>query len=249
MRAHRWIGALTVCTGGLLAAVVLSAGCGGKSEDAPVVETDTGSDTGIVIVKDTSTPVDTGTAVEDAPEGFDVPGSLFDAEIPDITLEGGYTVKGCYDCTLDKCKTEVAACDKDERCRGLLLCALTTCSSFSDTACLFGCAVMFGVTSPSDPIVATLQSVGSCNQKNCSASCPGIPDAGGGGDASKSDATKSDGATATDGSTGDAMAMMLFPKGSSKHVDAKVIEVLQSVMTSFDSTPLASQGLIDHLSH
>jgi hypothetical protein len=252
MRAHRWIGALTMCTGGLLAAVVLSVGCGGKSEDAPVVETDTGTDTGIAVVKDTSTPVDTGAAMDDSATEFDVPGSLFDAEIPDITLEGGYTVKGCYDCTTDKCHMQVAECDKDERCRGLLLCALTTCTSLTDTSCIIGCAFSFGVTSPSDPIVGTLQSVANCNQMNCSAACPGLPDGGmGSSDAAKTDSatagdstTSTDGGSASDGGSAPAFA----PKVPSAKVDPRVVEVLQSVMGSFNSTPLATQGLVDHLS-
>jgi hypothetical protein len=256
MRANRWIGALTICTGGLLAAVVLAAGCGGKSEDAPVVE-DTGTpDTGIAVVKDTSTPVDTAPV----DTGMEPSGSLFDADIPDIVFEGGKTAKGCYDCTIDKCKTEVEACDKDAKCRSLLLCALTMCSSFSDTSCLFGCAISAGVTSPSDPVVATIQDVGTCNQMNCSASCPAIPDGGGmppsdsgpKTDGSSTDGSSTDGSSATDGgsapdgSGGSAFAPKV-PAG--KHVDAKVITVLQSVVASFEANPLARDGVVDHLSH
>lgn len=253
MRAHRWLGALTMCTGGLLAAVVLSAGCGGKSEDAPVVEDTAPVDTGIAVVKDTA-PADTS-AVD---TGEEPSGSLFDADIPDIVFEGGKTAKGCYDCTIDKCKSEVAACDKDAKCRGLLLCVLTTCTSFSDTTCVIGCAVGAGVTSLMDPVVATIQSVGTCNQMSCSDKCPELPDAGMGptdsgpkSDASSTDGSASDGSTASDGgSAPDGGGSAFAPKvPAGKHVDPKVVEILQSVVSSFAANPLARDGVVDQLSH
>jgi hypothetical protein len=190
--------ALFVGAGFVLGSTV---GCGSEVESTPPAE-----DTGIVIV-DSTAVVDTTPAADTATGPEATPGSLFDAVLPDISLEGGKTVQGCYDCTVDKCETEMQACDKNNACKGVLLCVLIDCAGkFSDQSCLFGCALSNGISSTMDPAVALLSGVGSCNQSKCTDSCPLAPLDGGAPDTrpndSAPDATTADG-TSTDGAATD----------------------------------------------
>ncbi len=231
----------------------IAVGCGGKSQDGPELPPeDTGAvDTGIAVIEagkdsgsaDSSTAKDTG----------DVPGSLFDATLPDIAFEGGKTVGGCYDCTKTLCKDELTKCDADPRCRGLTLCILVECGgSTTDTTCLFGCALKYDVTSPTDPVASLALGVANCTQAKCTDKCPTAPDAG--ADA-KSD-VKTDSATVEGGAGGGGGGTPASPAlpgaglpgaGGAKSVDPKVIEMLSGMNASFASTPEATSGVVDVL--
>lgn len=243
MRAHsnRWLALLTIVGGAAVAVGLSTAGCGGSVDD-PGTTTDTGSpDTGSIVVLDSSKP-DTGTAtMPDTEVMYDVPGSLFDATIPDVVFEGGKTAAACYGCALSTCKKEAEECDKDARCRGLFLCVVSDCgASFTDLGCAFGCAGKFGVSSPSDPVVAKVQSLGTCVQNKCSAECPSPPDAG------AADTKKAD--VASDGMV-DGSAFMIFPEGKdgakkAQSIDPKVAEILMQLGSTFDGRPAARDELI-----
>ncbi len=250
-------------------------GCGSKTEEAP-------AETGVVIVDSTSPdtrPVDTGTAPVDSEMQYDVPGSLFDATIPDVVFEGGKTAQGCYDCTTDKCKAQLQECDKDARCRGVLLCVLVDCAGkFTDQACVIGCAFGFGVMSLSDPIVGKLQTVAACNQSNCADVCPAAPgDAGpapdtkpaaDAADSAIADSTATDSATAdtntdartdaadakSDSETG-AMMGNAFQIQKETFMPNKLQSVDPAVVdvllevSTSFGHPAVRQGVIDHLNH
>lgn len=232
----------------------IAVGCGGKSQDGPELPPeDTGAvDTGIAVIeagKD-SGGTDTGAAKDTG----DVPGSLFDATLPDIAFEGGKTVGGCYDCTKTQCKDELTKCDADPRCRGLTLCILVECGgSTTDTTCLFGCALKYDVTSPTDPVASLALGVANCTQSKCTDKCPTAPDAG--ADA-KAD-VKTDGASVEGGAGGGGTpgtpgtpglpASPGLPGAGAKSVDPKVIEMLSGMNASFAATPEATSGLVDAL--
>jgi hypothetical protein len=243
MRAHsnRWLALLTIVGGAAVALGLTAAGCGGSVDD-PATTTDTGTpDTGSIVIVDSSKP-DTGTVMPDTEMTYDVPGSLFDATIPDVVFEGGKTASGCYGCALTSCKKESEECDKDPRCRGLFLCVVSECAaSFTDLACAFGCAGKFGVSSPSDPVVGKVQTLGTCVQNKCSAECPSAPDAAG------ADTKKAD--VASDGMA-DGSAFMIFPEGSkagakAQSIDPKVAEILMQLGATFDGRPAARDELIN----
>ncbi len=241
MRAPKpFLAFFTVVAGAALAASVTSVGCGG-SVDEPTAQPDTAPvDTGITIID--TTPADTGTPMKDSEVTYDVPGSLFDASVPDVVLDGGKTSGACYGCTLDKCKTEVAECDKDARCRGLFLCVLTDCAgSFTDFGCAAGCAFKFGVTGLSDPIIGKAQAIGTCVQNKCTAECPAPPMMGDGG--APSDAMKTE--------VGGMGFKSSLPSAGSKNlqsVDPKVVDVLMDLGNSFH-TPAARDEMAKHFSH
>lgn len=243
-RTNPWLALITIITGASIA-VAATPGCGSKTDEGNVTPN---PDTGLSIQDDTSvkdtTPADTGSTVVDSDKQYDVPGSLFDAVIPDVTFDGGKTAAGCFDCTTDKCKAEVEACDADPRCRGLVLCAMTDCAgSFSDYGCLFGCASKFDVMGTSDPIIPKAMAVGQCVQKECSAACPLPPDSGMMGGDAKAD-TKDAVSDSMDGS-----AFMIFPNGgSAKHVDPKVIEMLAPTFEVLGGMPEARARLIEKFS-
>lgn len=244
MRSNPWLAVVSILAGGALAMAASTTGCGGKTDDPGV----TGPvDTGISIVDsavgDTGAVKDTYTPPVDAEKTYDVPGSLFDAVIPDVVFEGGKTASQCVACTGTQCKTEVEACDKDARCRGLFLCVLTKCgASSSDYMCLLGCAGDYDVTSPSDPVVGKAMDVADCARTKCADECPAPPGDGGATGDAKAD-TKSD-------ASGDASAYMIFPSGAkpAMSIDPRVLEVLQSVSDSFANAELR-EGVIQKLSH
>lgn len=241
MTGQRWFLGLVV-SAGVVGAVAV--GCGGKSQDGPELPAeDTGApDTGIVVVKDTGT--ESGAADTAAKDTGDVPGSLFDASIPDVVFEGGKSSGACYDCIKDKCSAELTKCDADARCRGLTLCLLIECGgSTTDTTCLFGCALKYDVTSPSDPVATLALGVANCSQSKCTDKCPAAPDAGG-GDAKPAEAGSGGGTPPSPGTPGTPGAPAF---GKSKTVDPKVIEILSSINASYAQTPEASAGLVDAL--
>ncbi|MBI2389058.1 MAG: hypothetical protein HYV09_05515 [Deltaproteobacteria bacterium] len=246
MRSNPWLAVVSVLAGGALAVAASTAGCGGKTDDPGV----TGPvDTGVTIVDssatDTGAVKDTYTPPVDAEKTYDVPGSLFDAVIPDVVFEGGKTAGQCVACAGTQCKSEVEACDKDPRCRGLFLCVLTRCgASSTDYMCLLGCAGEYDVSSPSDPVVGKAMNVADCARTKCASECPAPPGDGGAGDA-KADA-KSD-ATGDAAETG---AYMIFPSGAkpAMSIDPRVLEVLQSVSDAFANAELR-EGAIQELSH
>ena len=249
MRAgsNRWFALLTILGGAVAAVGLTAAGCGSSVDDPGTSTPDTGTDTGSIVVVDSAKP-DTGTAPTDSMMEYDVPGSLFDATVPDVVFEGGKTAAGCYGCALSSCKKEAEECDKDPRCRGLFLCVLTDCAaSFTDFGCAAGCAFKFGVMGLSDPVIGKVQALGTCVQNKCTAECPAVPDAGG-------DAPKTETATdAVSDTPAEASAFMIFPdKGDPKamrSIDPKVLEVLSTLKTTFDGAPVARQELIKQFSH
>lgn len=253
-RTNPWLAVLTILAGGALAVSFSTVGCGGGVEQTPATTDTGGADTGITIVD--STKPDTGTPMMDSEKTYDVPGSLFDATVPDVEFEGGKTSGGCYACTLDKCKSEVEVCDKDPRCRGLFLCVLTECAgSFTDFGCAAGCAFKFDVTGLSDPVIGKAQAVGNCVQNKCSDKCPNPPMAGdAGSDAPKTDAPKPADAV-SDGETG-AMGGMGFKFAGSaggakdlQSVDPRVVEVLMSIAATFEAAPEARDQMIQLFKH
>jgi hypothetical protein len=111
-------------------------------------------------------------------------GSLFDLTMPDVALnDAGATLQGCYDCTEVACPDQLAACEKNDNCRTLLLCFFQDgCFDPSqqyglDTTCAFGCAGKAGISNLQDPAVALGGDVASCMQGACPEAC-GITDAG-----------------------------------------------------------------------
>lgn len=235
MRRSNWLGFVTVLAGGVIAAASLAVGCGGKTDEPG----ETPADTGVGIVEsgpDTSATKDTGTGVVDSDKTWDVPGSLYDAEIPDVVFDGGTTAAGCVACTTRECKTEVDACDSDPKCRGVVLCVITECGgSATDYGCLLGCAAKYDV-SYTDPVALTAVSVAQCVQKKCTADCP-IP-AGDGG-APKSDSS----ADAPETS-----AYMIFPETnkSFRSIDPRLVEALQSIA---GANAEVRAGLVERFSH
>ena len=243
-RSTRWLGALTVLAGTVLAASALAAGCGGKTdEENPGTQPQ--PDTGVTIVDsapDTGSAPDTSTSPDTGGSGG---GSIFDAEMPDITFDGGTTAKGCYDCTITECKSQVEACDADDKCRTLFVCAFSSClEDLSDFGCLASCAFSAGVTNPSDPAVQKALDIIECNQAECSAACPEIPDAGTGGDAA-SEAAVDATADAADGSSSSFMsAKPSFAKAES--LDPKLMDALVKINTSI-SSPEARRSILDRM--
>lgn len=243
MTGQRWFLGLLV-SAGVVGAIAV--GCGGKSQDGPELPPeDTGTvDTGVAVIeagKDSGT--DTGSAAKDT---GDVPGSLFDASIPDVAFEGGKTSGACYDCIKDKCSAELTKCDADARCRGLTLCLLVECGgSTTDTTCLFGCALKYDVTSPSDPVATLALGVANCSQSKCTEKCPSAPDAGPAD--VKTDAASGGSGGGTPGTPGTPGSPGTPGFGKGKSVDPKVIEMLSAINASYAQTPEASAGLVDSL--
>ena len=246
---------IACATAGLvLAGAAVAGGCGG-SESGGSETTDTGTpDTGVVAdtSKPDTTPAETTSETPaDTTKEYDAPGSLFDADIPDIVFDGDVTAVGCYDCTTTQCHDQVAECDKDVRCRGTLLCILTTCTSFSDTTCALGCAGEYDVTA-TDPILGTLLGIGTCVRNKCADSCPALP---GGGDATPPpDASPGDGgsgeassgeAGSADAGSGEVSPMWHAP--GAKVIDPVVIDVLRDLQMTFSGMPEVRAGLVDHL--
>ena len=262
--------ALSLVCGAALVVGVVASGCGGKTDDqaAPAGD-DTGlADTGLADVKADGPVIvdsskDTGTSSDDSATGFDVPGSLFDAEIPDVVFDGGLTAKGCYDCLTSKCHDQVAACDSDPRCRGVVLCVLVTCkANAADTTCLFGCATSYGITSPSDPAVGVALGVVSCQQKNCKDSCPAPPIGDGGPSTdAKSDGSSTDSASADapgsgetgSGETGSGDATPASAHGRASEppmsFDPALLEELQSIASEYEGNEPGARVLVDRFSH
>jgi hypothetical protein len=249
-RTSPWLAVVTILTGGAFAVIGTTAGCGSKADDGNVTPADTGI--GFVDAKDTGVSMpDTTTAAMDTEPQYDVPGSLFDASLPDITFEGGKTLGGCYDCTTDKCKMQVEACDTEPRCRGLVLCILTKCGgSTSDFGCLLGCGSDFGVTGLDDPIASKGFAVGTCVQNNCKDACPIPTDGGMGGTDAKTDAPAD--AAPADAAT-DASAFMIFPNasgGKAQSIDPAFAEKLRELGNALGAiTPEARDGLVTKFSH
>ncbi len=249
------IGALVLAGSAFVVVASISAGCGGKTDEPPATPppTDSGSEISVVDSTADTGPKDTGSKPDTA-VSYDVPGSIFDAPIPDVELDG-VSIPKCVDCLKTKCKSELETCDADPKCRGLTLCVLIDCKgSFTDTTCLFGCAGKFGVTGFDDPVVPKVMAIGDCSNKNCKAECP-APDAG----PPPSDGGPKDGATesgSADGSGGSggfspSPGSPASPKSFAKamSIDPRVIEVLQSLCMSMDGDPDLKKGAIDVLSH
>lgn len=213
-RSNPWLALIAIMTGGAIAVLSTTAGCGSKADEGTVTPPDTGN-LGLVDAKDSSAQPDTKPAPMDTEIQYDVPGSLFDANIPDMTFEGGKTLSGCYDCTTDQCKAEVAKCDAEPRCRGLVLCILTKCGgNVSDFGCALGCGSEYGVSSLSDPVATNGLAVGQCVQNKCKDACP-IPTDGGAPTDARTDApTDATTDATTDGS--ETSAFMIFPNGANK---------------------------------
>jgi hypothetical protein len=249
-RTNPWLAVVTILTGGAFAVIGTTTGCGSKADDGNITPADTGI--GFVDAKDSAVSMpDTTTTPMDTEPQYDVPGSLFDAILPDITFEGGKTLNGCFDCTTDKCKSQVEACDAEPRCRGLVLCMLAKCGgSTSDFGCLLGCAGDYGVTSPSDPIASKGLAVGQCVQANCKDACPIPTDGGASGTDAKSD-TPADSAAAD---ATDASAFMIFPSASgpekAQSFDPLLLQKLQQIASSLSAmTPEARDGLVTKFNH
>ena len=258
-RRSRLFGVFVVSAGALGLASIAAGGCGGSVDGDAQPAADSGADTALAV---DTTPADApketapDTSAADTTVAIDAPGSLFDVDIPDIAFEGG-TAAGCYDCTKDKCKAELTACDADAQCRSLVLCLATDCAGdITDTTCLFGCAAAAGVTSPTDPVAAEAIAVGQCSQKNCADKCPGVPTGtdGGTGDAKKDGSSETGSGEAGSGETGGAeTGPAKGPKPSSgapiMSVDPKVIEGLQQMTSVWSEHPALRQAVIDRLTH
>ena len=255
----RFFGVLAVCAAAVGLVGLVAGGCGGSVNDGGAAPQDTGTGADTTVAADSTgadapkDAADTSKPAVDSEVRYDAPGSLFDVDIPDLTFDGGTTAGGCYDCTKTKCKDELAACDKDERCRGIVLCITVSCAGTTDFTCALGCAADFGVTSPSDPVALEALAVGQCTQKNCGDKCP-IPSTGDGG---ATDA-KRDGASDTS-STADASdareAGPAFKPGSGPagtpmmSTDPQLGEMLMQLSQSFDGHPEMRQAVIDRLTH
>jgi len=238
--------AILLAGGSVLGLASLGAGCGSTSETAPPPAPDTTPvfvDSAGDVAKDTK-----DSAVEDTTVSYDVPGSIFDAEIPDVVIDG-ISLPACVDCLRTKCKSELAACDSDPKCRGLTLCVLIDCKgSFTDTGCLFGCAGKYGVTSPSDPVVPLALAIGDCSNKNCKSECP-TPDGGIPTSDAKTDGPEGGGGGGGSGGFGGGFETPKSYSYKGMSIDPKVVEALQSLAMSLDGDPALKQSAIDALSH
>jgi hypothetical protein len=112
-------------------------------------------------------------------------GSLFDLTIPDVVLnDTGATAQTCYDCATKQCTSALAACDKDDKCRSLILCMFTDmCFDPSGTygvnlSCAMGCFGKSGITGLGDPAAQLGMDVASCIAGKCQTACGLPPDAG-----------------------------------------------------------------------
>ncbi|MEO7094849.1 MAG: hypothetical protein ABI175_16440 [Polyangiales bacterium] len=248
----RFFGVLAVCGGAIGLVGAFAGGCGG-GVDTPAGTPDTGvADTligtdGPVILDGSKDTADASKPPPDTAEThYDAPGTLFDVEIPDLSFDGGTTAKGCYDCTLANCKDEVAACDKDERCRGIVLCITVRCAGdTTDFGCALGCATEFGVSSPSDPVAGKALAVGQCTQDHCGDKCP-IP---GGTDAGPADTKKAETSTAEAGGDSASSFKSAIPSGAPMSTDPKMIELAKQLSGSFGGNPELRQAVIDRMSH
>ena len=256
-RRNRFLGVLAVCAGAVALVGAAAGGCGGSVNDGGGGTTDSGVATDTFVAPDTLVLLDgakdatdsSKPPVDSAVTHYDAPGSLFDVDIPDLAFEGGTTSGGCYDCTKTKCKDELTACDKDEQCRGIVLCLSTKCAADpTDFTCALGCAADYGVTSPTDPVAAEALAVGQCTQKNCADKCPGI----GGTDAGPSDAksdTKTDG-SASDGGSADAAAFGPAPKsGPVPMTDPAMIEYAKELSSVFAGNPTLREAVVERMTH
>lgn len=244
-RSNPWLAVVTMLAGGVVAVGAATTGCGGKT-DEPATTTDTG----VVIVTDTgvdsSAPKDTGTPVVDSAEEYDVPGSIYDAVLPDVDFGDGKTTATCVDCAGKQCKSQMDACDADPRCRGLFLCVLSECAgSFTDFSCAAGCAFKFGVSGLSDPVIGKAQSVASCLQSKCPDACPAAPGDGGTGTDAKTDSASADAKTDSGPETS---GYMIFPdqEKNLRSIDPRVLDLLQSVVPD---SPEAKAALIARFKH
>ena len=262
--AHRIriLGALSAMAVGALSLSVLAGGCGGKTNDqAPADDTDTGIVDSGTVAPDT-TPADTAkpdttppkpdTSDLDTEPTYDAPGSLFDVDIPDVVFEGGKTAAACYACTEKNCHDELAACDKDVRCRGLSLCVLIDCKgSTTDLGCLAGCASSYDVTSFSDPVAAKALAIANCTRSKCAGDCPSVPLPGDGGtDSATTDSTSTDTGSTPDAAVRDASPAATPPhKAPPMSIDPQLIEALQSFCAAFEGDPEAKRAVVEGLSH
>jgi hypothetical protein len=249
---NRWFGVLAVCVGATGVVGVFAGGCGGgvdadnpPATDSAVADTLT-ADSPVILdgAKDTADsskpPPDTEVT------HYDAPGSLFDVDIPDLSFDGGKTASGCYDCTKTKCKDELAACDKDERCRGIVLCITVKCAGdTTDFSCALGCAADYGVTSPTDPVAGEALAVGQCTQKNCGDACP-IP---GGTDAGPADVKSDTKADASDAETAAAFKSGEIPSGAAMSVDPAMLELAKQLSAVLNGHPELRQAVIERLTH
>jgi len=242
-RSNPWLALIAIMTGGAIAVLSTTAGCGSKADEGTVTPADTGSP-GLVDAKDSSAQPDTKTTPMDTEIQYDVPGSLFDASLPDVTFEGGKTLGGCYNCTTDQCKAEVAACDSEPRCRGLVLCILTKCGgNVSDFGCALGCGSEYGVSSLSDPVATKGFAVGQCVQSKCKDECP-IPSDGGTASDAKAEVASD---VSADGS--ETSAFMIFPKSGNKPMDPELALKLQELAQTLGAMPSeARANLVDTFS-
>jgi len=150
--------------------------CGGDtSADPPAVEAGV-PEAGIA---DTG-PKDTGADAKDAAPPCD-PNADFTTKIPDASIADGASTTGlCAACAKTKCKTELAACNKDCPCQNLASGAL---DCFAKSQDLLKCGSgFFGANS-------TTQNIGlamfDCIRDECNAECAAdqfAPDAGDAGD-------------------------------------------------------------------
>jgi hypothetical protein len=239
--------ALLVAGGAVLGVASSAGGCGGSTTEPAATP-----DTTPVVVLDSSTDGGKDTkdsTVEDTTESYDVPGSIFDAPIPDVIIDG-VSLPLCVDCLRTKCTSELTACDADPKCRGLTLCVLIECKgSFTDTGCLLTCAGKYGVTSPADPVVPMALAIGDCSNKNCKSECP-TPEGGVPLDSGPKDSGKD--ATAEASMGGGGGGSFESPKAYSykgMSIDPKVIDALQSLAIGLDGDPALKQSAIDALSH
>lgn len=193
---------LCLLSAGLVAIVAAGAAsipaCGGSSSDnggtggGGGVLMEAGTDT----AADNASPPDTSIPETSAPDVSSEPdvtvlpdaeileGSLFDMSIPDVTIgDSGATLQACYDCSVDKCSSELEACQGDDKCRTLVLCFFqdecfdSSAAMGINQACATGCIGKAGIQGMTDPALALGLSYAQCVNTNCASKC-GMPDGG-----------------------------------------------------------------------
>lgn len=134
---------------------------------------------------------------------------LFDVNVPDAPIgDTGTTIAQCYGCATKECKSELQACQDDEKCGLAVSCVLSMCLDTLDQQCVFSCAFQSGISSPSDPSAALLIPVFQCITGSCPNDCPNLGmgqgggGQGGGGQGGKGGSSGSSGASGSAGSGG-----------------------------------------------
>lgn len=130
---------------------------------------------------------------------------LFDVNVPDAPIgDTGTTIAQCYGCATKECKSELQACQDDEKCGLTVSCVLSMCLDTLDQNCILSCAFQSGISSQNDPAVALLFPVFQCISGSCPNDCPNLGMGQGGGGQGGSGSGGTGGSSGSAGASGSA---------------------------------------------